>query len=45
MSGLILTSFWRHLHGVPLDVEGQVAAYQRYWEAAGTGGGGGSGSR
>lgn len=46
MSGLILTSFWRHLHGVPLDVEGQVAAYQLYWEeAAKTGGDGGGGGR
>jgi hypothetical protein len=34
MSGIILTSFWRHLHGVPLDVESQVAAYQVYWRRA-----------
>jgi hypothetical protein len=31
MSAVILTSFWRHLHGIPLDVEGQVSHYQRYW--------------
>lgn len=34
MSGIILTSFWRHLHGVPLDVEGQVVGYKEYWERA-----------
>jgi hypothetical protein len=31
MSGVILTSFWRHLHGKRLDVEGQVRKYQLYW--------------
>jgi len=32
MSGLILTSFQRHLKGEPLDIEGQVAHYQNYWK-------------
>jgi len=32
MSGLILTSFWRHLNGKPLDIDSQVASYQKYWE-------------
>jgi hypothetical protein len=31
MSGLILESFHKHLHGLPLDVEGQVAKYKEYW--------------
>lgn len=34
MSGIILTSFWRHLHRVPLETESQVAGYQQYWERA-----------
>jgi hypothetical protein len=34
MSGVILTSFWRHLHDRPLDVEGQVRKYQLYWHYA-----------
>jgi hypothetical protein len=31
MSGIVLDSFWRHLHDKPLDVEGQVAHYQAHW--------------
>lgn len=31
MSGLILTCFWRRLHGKPLGVEEQVARYEEYW--------------
>lgn len=34
MSAIILTSFWRRLHGVPLDVESQVADYREYWQRA-----------
>ena len=32
MSGIILTSFWRHLHGKPIKLEEQVKFYQDYWE-------------
>jgi hypothetical protein len=32
MSGLILTTFWRHLHNKPLEVENEVARYKEYWE-------------
>lgn len=31
MSGIILTSFWRHLNGKPLELEAQVAYYKRFW--------------
>jgi hypothetical protein len=34
MSWIILTSFWRRLHGQPLDVKGHVARSQRYRAAA-----------
>lgn len=34
MSGIILTSFWRHLHEISLDVEGQVVVYRDYWARA-----------
>ena len=36
MSGVILTSFWRRLHGQPLRVEEQVRYYQAYWDAHST---------
>lgn len=32
MSGVILTSFYRHLKGLPLDVEGQIKEYLEYWK-------------
>lgn len=32
MSGIILTSFWRHLNDQPIGLEGQIAECQRYWE-------------
>lgn len=32
MSGIILTSFWRHLNDQPIGLERQIAEYQRYWE-------------
>jgi glutathione peroxidase-family protein len=31
MSGIILTSFWRHLHSQPIKLEEQVEAYKEYW--------------
>jgi hypothetical protein len=30
-SGIILKSYWRHKHNVPLDLEAQVKHYQDYW--------------
>lgn len=35
MSGVILTSFSRHLKNEPLDVEGQVQYYLDYWKEKG----------
>lgn len=32
MSGVILDSFYRHMKGLPLDVEGQVKYYLDYWK-------------
>ena len=31
MSGIILESYWLHLHGCPLGVQEQVAWYQAFW--------------
>ncbi len=31
MSGIILKSYWLHLHGCPLRLEDQVGYYQGYW--------------
>lgn len=31
MSGIILTSFWRHLNNRPIDLCGQVKYYRDYW--------------
>lgn len=31
MSGIILDSYWRHLHNQPLNIEDQVKYYQEYW--------------
>jgi hypothetical protein len=31
MSGVIIDSFWRHLHGKPLNIPQQVKVYQEYW--------------
>jgi hypothetical protein len=33
MSGFLLVSFWRRLHGRPLRIRAQVRGYERYWEA------------
>ena len=32
MSGIIFDSYWRKLHGVPIDLEGQVQYYSDYWK-------------
>lgn len=32
MSGVILTSFYRHLKGLPLNIEDQVKYYLDYWK-------------
>jgi hypothetical protein len=34
MSGIILDSFWRHLHHQPIKLEEQIEYYQAYWKAA-----------
>lgn len=31
ISGIILTSFWRKLHDVPINLEGQASEARRYW--------------
>lgn len=31
-SSIVLTSYWRYLNGRPLEVECQVACYQRWWQ-------------
>ena len=33
MSGIILDSFWRHLHGKPLEIEERIQHSQAYWKA------------
>ena len=32
MSGIILTSFWRHLNSKPIGLDAQVKYYKEYWE-------------
>lgn len=32
MSGVILTSFWRHLNDQPIELEQQIKTYQDYWK-------------
>jgi len=32
MSTVVLESFWRHLHGKPLELEAKVRYYQEYWD-------------
>lgn len=34
MSGIILTSFWRHLHSQPIKLDEQVEYYKEYWRKA-----------
>ena len=36
MSGIILTSFWRHLHGKPIQLDEQVKVYRDYWKKEAT---------
>lgn len=31
MSGIILTSFWRHLNDRPTELDAQIEYYQKYW--------------
>ncbi len=35
MSGIVLDSYWRTVHGKPVDLEGQVEYYKRYWDSNG----------
>lgn len=32
MSGIILTSYWRRVHDEPVDLEGQIRHYKKYWK-------------
>lgn len=32
MSGIVLTSFWRHLNNRPIELEAQIVYYKAYWE-------------
>ena len=32
MSSIVLTSYWRKMHSKPLNVDGQVKLFQKYWE-------------
>ena len=40
MSGIIFDSYWRKLHGRPIDLEGQVRYYQDFWKSQKTNEGG-----
>jgi hypothetical protein len=40
MSGIILGSYWRKVHGKPIDPDGQVRQYQDYWKKMKTNEGG-----
>ncbi|MCL2310268.1 MAG: hypothetical protein FWC42_08370 [Proteobacteria bacterium] len=31
-SAIVLTSYWRHLNGKPLEVENQINCYHRWWQ-------------
>jgi len=31
MSGIILTSYWRYLNDAPIELDEQIASYQKYW--------------
>ena len=31
MSGIILTSFWRHLHSQPIKLDEHIEGYKKYW--------------
>ena len=32
MSSIILTSYYRYLHGLPIDLESQIEHYRKFWE-------------
>ncbi|MFH1876715.1 MAG: DUF6794 domain-containing protein [Candidatus Omnitrophota bacterium] len=32
MSGIILTSFWRHLNNKPIQLQDQISYYRQYWK-------------
>jgi hypothetical protein len=32
MSGIVLDSYWRKLHGEPIALQEQVDSYKQYWE-------------
>ena len=34
MSGIVLSSYWRHLRGKPLGLPAQIAFYKAYWKKA-----------
>jgi len=34
MSGIILDSFWRHIHNKPIELDEQIKYYKNYWEKA-----------
>jgi len=31
MSGIIITSYWRHLHNKPIDLDSQINSYKEFW--------------
>lgn len=31
-SSIVLTSYWRHLNGKPLEVERQISCFHRWWK-------------
>ncbi|TVR31510.1 MAG: hypothetical protein EA390_06395 [Balneolaceae bacterium] len=34
ISGIIITSYWRHLNNLPLELDAQIKYYQDFWENA-----------
>jgi hypothetical protein len=32
MSGIILTSYWRHIHNQPIELDAQIGEYIEYWK-------------
>lgn len=35
MSGIILTSYWRHLNGKSIELNQQIEHYRAYWKKVG----------
>ncbi len=33
MSAILLESYWRRLHGKPIELEGQAKYYQEFWKS------------